>query len=134
MSGREPRLLFEVSAPVRASVEELEALIDSGWLVRELGWGAGSLGLGPLGSGPGAGPSAWQGRGRVGMQGGWWYRGEYTAEQIGVEVRLVHRVFNIANQGWWAPALANRLFIGYRAALQRGTDDLALKATEAVHA
>ncbi|MEJ3655246.1 hypothetical protein WEH80_19955 [Actinomycetes bacterium KLBMP 9759] len=129
MSGREPRLLFEVSAPVQAGVDELRALVDGGWLARELGWGDQ-----PLGTGPGVGPSAWQGDGRVGMQGGWWYRGEYTAERLGGEVRLVHRVFTIAKQGWWAPALANRLFIGYRAALQRGTDDLARKATEAVRA
>jgi hypothetical protein len=30
----------------------------------------------------------------------------------------VHRVYNIARQGNWAPYLANKLFIGYRARLE----------------
>lgn len=124
MSGTKKRLLFEASAPVPTGVAELRELIDGDWLLRQLGWDAPV----PVTSGPGVG----RGPGMVSLQGGWWYRGEYTAERHGGETRLVHRVFNVARQGTWAPALANRLFIGYRAAMQRGVEDLAGKAGRAV--
>jgi hypothetical protein len=122
VSGGRRRLLYEVSAPVRATVEQLRALIDSDWLITELGWTAASFANGSLERAPGL----------LAGQGGWWYRGEYTAEEVGGRVRLVHRVFNVAPQGRWAPALANRLFIGYRAGLQRRVDDVARKVDLAV--
>ncbi|MFF1821245.1 hypothetical protein ACFVWG_28335 [Kribbella sp. NPDC058245] len=124
LSGGKRRLLFEASAPVPAAVDELRALIDGDWLLHELGWDAAVA----VTSGPGVGRSP----GLLSLQGGWWYRGEYTAERHGGETRLVHRVFNVARQGTWAPALANRLFIGYRADLQRAVESLAVKAAKAV--
>lgn len=54
------------------------------------------------------------------VQGGWWYRGEYAAEDHPLGTRVVHRVFNVAERGAWAVPLANRLFLGYRANLDRG--------------
>ena len=112
-----PRLLYEVSAPVMATSDELRELIDGDWLLGQLGWTEASFANGSLERSPGT----------VAGQGGWWSRGEYTAVDDPAGVRLVHRVYNVAPQGRWAPALANRLFIGYRAKLQRGVDDLARK-------
>ena len=54
------------------------------------------------------------------MQGGWWYRGESTAEPHPDGTRVVHRVFNVARKGRWAVPLANKMFIGYRANLTAG--------------
>jgi hypothetical protein len=122
VSGGRRRLLYEVSAPVRATLDQLRALVDGDWLITELGWTAALFTNGRLERGPGL----------LAGQGGWWYRGEYTAEEAGGRVLLVHRVFNVAPQGWWAPALANRLFIGYRAGLRRRVDELARKVDRAV--
>jgi hypothetical protein len=122
MSGARRRLLYEVSAPVRASADQLRALIDGDWLIGRLGWTGELFAGGGLERSPGV----------LAGQGGWWYRGEYTAEEAGGTVRLVHRVFNVALQGWWAPALANRLFIGYRAGLQRRVDEIARDVDAAV--
>ena len=108
------KLLFEVSAPVRASAGEIRALIDSGWV------------LGPLlprdartyvdvDHTPGT----------VGVQGHWWYRGEISVTETAEGPRLVQRVFNVARRGAWAVPLANRFFVGFREELQRGTEDLA---------
>lgn len=117
MSGGRRRLLYEVSAPVRATLEQLRGLIDGDWLLGQLGWTEALFANGRIERAPGL----------LAGQGGWWYRGEYTAEETGGRVRLVHRVFNVAPQGRWAPALANGLFIGYRAGLQRRVDELARK-------
>ena len=53
-------------------------------------------------------------------QGGWWYRGEWSAEPDGDRTRVVHRVYNVAQQGRWAVPLANRFFIGFTAATRLG--------------
>jgi hypothetical protein len=111
-----------VSAPVRASLGQLRALVDGDWLIDRLGWTPEKFAGGGLERSPGV----------LAGQGGWWYRGEFSAEEVGGRVRLVHRVFNVAPQGWWAPALANRLFIGYRAGIQRRVDELARAADSAV--
>jgi hypothetical protein len=122
MTGGRRRLLYEVSAPVRATLDQLRALIDGDWLLARLGWTDESFAGGRIDRAPGV----------LAGQGGWWYRGEYTAEEVGGRVRLVHRVFNVAPQGWWAPALANGLFLGYRAGLQRRVDELAMAVDGAV--
>ncbi|MEV0679303.1 hypothetical protein AB0I60_22555 [Actinosynnema sp. NPDC050436] len=54
------------------------------------------------------------------VQGGWWYRGEYHAEDHPRGTRVVHRVYNVARRGRWAVPPANRLFLGYRARLAQG--------------
>ena len=100
------RLLVEVTAPVRVSEAELLAFLD-GERMRAL---------------TGARPA---GHGTVAVQGGWWYRGEWTARRTGGRTVLVHRVTNVAERGAWAVPLANRFFIGFRQQCQRGVDELA---------
>lgn len=124
MSSGRKDLLFEAAAPVRATTAQLRELIDGAWLVRRLRWDV------PIDPGPWSGPGVGRAPGMISLQGGWWYRGEYTAEERGGRTHLVHRVFNVAPQGRWAPALANRLFLGYRATLQRATTDLARQVDE----
>jgi hypothetical protein len=51
-------------------------------------------------------------------QGGWWYRGEWSVTADPEGTRLVHRVYNVAGN-YWAVALANRLFIGFRERTRR---------------
>ncbi|NUP66758.1 MAG: hypothetical protein HOW71_31805 [Nonomuraea sp.] len=48
----------------------------------------------------------------ISVQGGWWYRGEWSVEPHSKGALLVHRVFNVAQRARWAVPLANRLFIG----------------------
>jgi hypothetical protein len=55
----------------------------------------------------------------VAVQGGWWYRGEYQVDATADGTRLTHRVRNVARRGRWAVPLANRLFLGYRAEVER---------------
>ena len=100
------RLLVEVTAPVRASEAEVLAFL-AGERMREL---------------TGARPA---GPGTMAIQGGWWYRGEWTARRTGGRTELVHRVANVAERGAWAVPLANRFFIGFRQQCQRGVDELA---------
>jgi hypothetical protein len=108
------KLLFEASAPVRAGIDEVRALIDSEWV------------LGPLLPGEARGyVDVDHTPGVVGVQGHWWYRGEISAQEHDGGTRLVQRVFNIAGRSAWAVPLANRFFVGFREQLQRGTDDLA---------
>jgi hypothetical protein len=77
VSGGRRRLLYEVSAPVRASLDQLRALVDGDWLVTRLGWTAERFAGGGVERSPGV----------LAGQGGWWYRGEYTAEEVGGGVR-----------------------------------------------
>ncbi|WP_052423803.1 hypothetical protein [Nonomuraea candida] len=48
----------------------------------------------------------------IAIQGGWWYRGEWSVVPHAKGALLVHRVFNVARRGRWAVPLANRLFLG----------------------
>ncbi|MFI6102200.1 hypothetical protein ACIA8G_42180 [Lentzea sp. NPDC051213] len=57
-------------------------------------------------------------QGVIAYWGNWWYRGEDTLRAHPEGALLTHRVYNIAKQGNWAPYLANKLFIGYRARLE----------------
>ncbi len=59
-------------------------------------------------------------QGVIAYWGDWWYRGEDSLHPHPEGALLVHRVHNIAKQGNWAPYLANKLFIGYRARLEAG--------------
>lgn len=55
------------------------------------------------------------------IQGGWWYRGEYTIEpddQGGT--RFTHQVFNVAQWMRWAVPLANKGFVGFRETTRQG--------------
>jgi hypothetical protein len=108
------RLLFEASAPVRASAAEARAVIDGEWMLDALLPGDARSYV-EVDRRPGT----------VGVQGHWWYRGEISVVESATGTRLVQRVFNIARRGAWAVPLANRLFIGFREQLQHGTEDLA---------
>jgi hypothetical protein len=59
----------------------------------------------------------------VAIQGGWWYRGEYTLEPHDKGTRIVHRVYNVAQRGRWAVPLANKFFIGFRDRTRTGLAD-----------
>jgi hypothetical protein len=105
------RHVVEVSAPVPVPVAELRAFLG----------GARMHAL------TGARPA---GPGTAAIQGGWWYRGEWTARARGDTSVLVHRVRNVAARGAWAVPLANRLFLGFRARCQQGVDELARRIEE----
>ncbi|MGN9837605.1 hypothetical protein ACTMTI_05735 [Nonomuraea sp. H19] len=54
----------------------------------------------------------------VAYQGGWWYRGEWSLAPHPEGTRVVHRVYDVAGP-YWAVALANNLFIGFRERTRR---------------
>jgi hypothetical protein len=56
----------------------------------------------------------------VAIQGGWWYRGEYTVDDHPGGSRVTHRVYNVATWMRWGVPLANRLFIGFRPKVEAG--------------
>ncbi|ANZ43328.1 hypothetical protein BBK82_36855 [Lentzea guizhouensis] len=62
-------------------------------------------------------------QGVIAYWGDWWYRGEDTVTAHPQGTLLRHRVYNIARQGNWAPYLANKMFIGYRARLEASLRD-----------
>lgn len=66
-------------------------------------------------------PERWQ----IGMQGHWWYRGEFQVIDTKDGTRLEHRLCNVADRLRWAVPLANRLFIGHRQRLLHGAHSLA---------
>ncbi|TYB55998.1 hypothetical protein FXF51_45090 [Nonomuraea sp. PA05] len=49
----------------------------------------------------------------ISVQGGWWYRGEWSVEPHPQGALVVHRVFNVAEWMRWAVPLANRMFAGF---------------------
>ncbi|MBN6050379.1 hypothetical protein JYK22_00425, partial [Nonomuraea sp. RK-328] len=49
----------------------------------------------------------------IALQGGWWYRGEWTLTSHPDGTRLTHRVYNVATSLRWGVPLANRFFLGY---------------------
>lgn len=46
-------------------------------------------------------------------EGGWWYRGEWSAERDGSGTLVIHRVYNVAQSMRWGVPLANRFFVGF---------------------
>ncbi|WP_113700758.1 hypothetical protein [Nonomuraea lactucae] len=121
------RLLFEASASVDATVEQVRALIDSGWVIDAV------LSTG-TGSGDDADADSATARsyvdvdhreGVVGFQGHWWYRGELSASASEGRTVITYRVFNIARRGAWAVPLANRFFIGYDRAVRQAARGVA---------
>jgi hypothetical protein len=103
VTGRE---LVEVSAPIAVPAAHLQAFLVGGRMHALAGTRA-------------AGP------GTAAAQGGWWYRGEWSARRTADTTLLVHRVVNVAHRGAWAVPLANRFFVGFREQCQRGVADLA---------
>ncbi|MGI5499543.1 hypothetical protein [Lentzea sp. CA-135723] len=99
------RLLFEVTGVVRAPLE----------VVRERMFAdAGESGTHRLVD---------REQGVIAYWGDWWYRGEDSLHPHPGGTLVRHRVYNIARQGNWAPYLANKLFIGYRARLEASMRD-----------
>lgn len=96
------RLLFEVSGVVHAPIERVKEV-----MFRD----AGESGTHRLVD---------REQGVIAYWGDWWYRGEDSVREHSEGTLLTHRVHNIAKQGNWAPYLANKLFIGYRARLEAG--------------
>jgi hypothetical protein len=94
------RLLFEASAPVRATLAQVQELIDNEWVLGPMLGETGRAYVDVDHPSPGV----------VGFQGHWWYRGEISAAAGTV---VTYRVLNIAGRSAWAVPLANRLFIGY---------------------
>ncbi|MFB4262227.1 hypothetical protein [Nonomuraea sp. GTA35] len=60
----------------------------------------------------------------ISIQGGWWYRGEWSVEPHPQGALLVHRVFNVAQWMRWAVPLANRLFVGFAETTRKGFTEL----------
>jgi hypothetical protein len=56
----------------------------------------------------------------VSLQGGWWYRGEWSVEPHPEGALLVHRVFNVARWVRWGVPMANRFFIGFAGRTRQG--------------
>lgn len=94
------KLLFEVRGVVHAPIEEVRERMFAD---------AGESGSHRLVD---------RAQGVIAYWGDWWYRGEDTLHPHPEGALVVHRVYNIAKQGNWAPYLANKLFIGYRARLE----------------
>jgi hypothetical protein len=53
-------------------------------------------------------------------QGGWWYRGEWSAHPHGNNTLVTHRVYNVAQGMRWGVPLANRFFIGFTEKTRNG--------------
>jgi hypothetical protein len=53
------------------------------------------------------------------VQGGWWYRGEYTVYPDPAGSRIIYRVYNVARPARWAVPLVDRFFIGFRHRAQK---------------
>ena len=53
-------------------------------------------------------------------QGGWWYRGEWSAHPAGNRTLVTHRVYNVAPAMRWGVPLANRFFIGFAQKTRNG--------------
>lgn len=116
------KLLFHSSAPVDAELAAVRELIDNGWLLQRF-FGGGEQP--PSAEQPAQHLDASHSPGKVGFQGDWWYRGELEATAGGGETLINYRVYNIAKRAAWAVPLANRLFIGFDAGVQKTTNDLA---------
>src|SRR5688572_2393006 len=56
----------------------------------------------------------------ISLQGGWWYRGEWSVEPHPEGALLVHRVFNVARWVRWGVPMANRFFIGFAGRTRQG--------------
>ena len=54
------------------------------------------------------------------IQGGWWYRGEYTVAARDDGTEVTYRVFNIAEHARWAVPLVNHFFVGFADACRAG--------------
>ncbi|NBE97328.1 hypothetical protein FE391_33250 [Nonomuraea sp. KC401] len=67
-------------------------------------------------------------------QGGWWYRGEWSATHDDAGTIIVHRVYNVARQMRWGVPLANRFFIGFPDKTRSGFEQILTRVAHALDA
>ncbi|MQA04748.1 MAG: hypothetical protein GEV07_19185 [Streptosporangiales bacterium] len=58
------------------------------------------------------------------IQGGWWYRGEWTVAVTGDGTQVTYRVYNVASKTRWLVPLANRFFFGFQEQQRQGFRDV----------
>ncbi|GAA4950693.1 hypothetical protein HD597_002613 [Nonomuraea thailandensis] len=63
----------------------------------------------------------------IAIQGGWWYRGEWSVEPHPHGALVVHRVFNVARWMRWAVPPANRMFVGFAGSTRKAFTELLAK-------
>lgn len=99
------KLLAEVSGVIEAPVDQVwpEVLADLG-----RAWAAHPS------------PKRENGDHAVAFQGGWWYRGEWSATPHPRGTLVVHRVYNVAEHLRWGVPLANRFFVGLEGKTREG--------------
>ncbi|MET7459124.1 hypothetical protein [Nonomuraea sp. NPDC005501] len=103
------RLITEVSGVVEAPVERVRAVLARTLLPE----GAPDSGRFTVEDIPGHTSTAEVTDRMIALQGGWWYRGEWTFVAHLGGTRLTHRVYDVATSLRWGVRLANRFFIGY---------------------
>jgi hypothetical protein len=94
--GRSPKLLVDVTGVVEAPVDKVWPLLRR------------------------AIPFTEENGTTAAHQGGWWYRGEWSAHPDGNRTLVTHRVYNVAPAMRWAVPLANRFFIGFTQKTRNG--------------
>jgi hypothetical protein len=94
--GRSPKLLVEVTGVVEAPADKVWPLLRR------------------------AIPFTEENGTTAAHQGGWWYRGEWSAHPDGNRTLVTHRVYNVAPAMRWAVPLANRFFIGFTQKTRNG--------------
>jgi hypothetical protein len=127
-------LLCEAEGVIEAPVERVAALLlrvrpgpvgpGNCFLLADYG---GTLTGGPERftlAAPGHSMTVEVGPGRLAVQGGWWYRGEYHLTPDPRGTRLVYRVHNVAERMRWGVPLANRFFIGLRPSVRQAVAGL----------
>lgn len=72
---------------------------------------------------------------RYAVEGGWWYRGEYSVVSAGPgRSSITLRVFDVAQRLAWGVALANRGFVGFAARTREDFETLLAELAEDVQA
>jgi hypothetical protein len=94
--GRSPKLLVDVAGVIEAPVDKVWPLLRR------------------------AVPFTEENGTTAAHQGGWWYRGEWSAHAEGNRTLVTHRVYNVAPAMRWAVPLANRFFVGFAAKTRNG--------------
>ncbi|MET0735441.1 MAG: hypothetical protein ABWY55_07340 [Microbacterium sp.] len=100
-------LLVEVRGRVHAPVDAVAAVLRDGLLTHRDEPGSSTVEADDV-------------RRVYAVQGGWWYRGEYTVAADGPGAAIVtHRVRNVARRMRWGVGVANRGFVGFDARTRR---------------
>ncbi|MGH3319356.1 MAG: hypothetical protein ACRDN9_04095 [Streptosporangiaceae bacterium] len=137
--------MLEVSGVVEAPLEDVAEMVlsvgpgrvgsDNAWLLGGGPYAAATLTGGPdrfIATADGHSVTVEIDRGSrtFALQGGWWYRGEYTLEPGSHGTRLTHRVYNVATRLRFGVPLANRFFVGFEESVRRGFEELLVRTGE----